>query len=157
VYGEDAVNERTCRKWFSRFRAGNDLNDVALSGRPVDVDDDQTKTLTENNPPYTKRVIAEILKISQSTVVEQLHKLWCASRLDVWNSLYKRNEVYCSKLDRLKAAIDQKRPELVNRKGVFHNDNARPHVCLATRQKLMQLGGDVLPHPAYLSDLASSD
>jgi histone-lysine N-methyltransferase SETMAR len=68
------------------------------------------------------------------------------------------SDVYCSQLDRLKAAIDQKRPELVNRKGVvFHHDNARPHVSLATRQKLMQLGWDVLPHPPYSSDLAPSD
>jgi histone-lysine N-methyltransferase SETMAR len=51
-------------------------------------------------------------------------------------------------LDLLKAAIDQKRPELVNHKDVvFRHDNARPHASLATRQKLMQLGWDVLPHP----------
>jgi histone-lysine N-methyltransferase SETMAR len=68
------------------------------------------------------------------------------------------SDVYCSQLDRLNAAIDQKRPELVNHKGVvFHHDNARPHVSLATRQKLMQLGWDVLPHPPYLPDLAPSD
>jgi histone-lysine N-methyltransferase SETMAR len=60
------------------------------------------------------------------------------------------SDVYCSQLDRLKAAIDQERPELVNRESVaFHHDNARPHVSLATLQKLMQLGWDVLPHPPY--------
>jgi histone-lysine N-methyltransferase SETMAR len=44
------------------------------------------------------------------------------------------SDVYCSQLDRLKAAFDQKRPELVNNKGVFHHDKARPHVYLVTRQ-----------------------
>ncbi|QQP41339.1 Putative DD34D transposase [Caligus rogercresseyi] len=42
--------------------------------------------------------------------------------------------IYCKQLDRLKQAIDQKRPELTNRKGdVFHQDNARPQTSLITR------------------------
>jgi histone-lysine N-methyltransferase SETMAR len=93
VYREDAVNEQTCRQWFARFCAGNfDLDDAPRSGRPVEVDDDQIKTLIENNPRYTTRVIAEILQISQTAVAEQLHKLGYASRLDVCDSLYKWNE-----------------------------------------------------------------
>jgi transposase len=52
VYGENAVNERTCRKWLARFRAGNfDLDNAPRSARPVEVDDDQIKILIENNPP----------------------------------------------------------------------------------------------------------
>ena len=35
---------------------------------------------------------------------------------------------YCSQLDQLKAAPNEKRLELVNRKRIiFHQDNARPH------------------------------
>jgi len=38
-------------------------------------------------------------------------------------------EKYCSQLDELKTAIEQKRPKIANRKGiVFHQDNARSHV-----------------------------
>ena len=49
---------------------------------------------------------------------------------------------YCSHLDQLKAALDEKHPELVNRKHIiFHQDNARPHASLMTRQKLLQLAG----------------
>ena len=41
---------------------------------------------------------------------------------------------YCSQLDQLKAALNEKSPELVNRKHIiFHQDNARPHVSLMTR------------------------
>ncbi|XP_032688787.1 2-oxoglutarate receptor 1-like [Odontomachus brunneus] len=40
---------------------------------------------------------------------------------------------YCSQLAKLKRTIDQKWPELANRKGVvFHQDNARLHVSLMT-------------------------
>ncbi|GFW91545.1 histone-lysine N-methyltransferase SETMAR [Trichonephila clavipes] len=47
------------------------------------------------------------------------------------------SNIYCQKLDRLKLAIDQKQPELANRRGVaFHQDNARPHTSVVTRQKL---------------------
>ena len=54
--------------------------------------------------------------------------------------------------------IDQKRPELANRKGVvFHQDNARPHTSIVTRQKLRELGWQVLMHPPYSPDLAPSD
>ena len=36
--------------------------------------------------------------------------------------------VYCEQLERLRQAIERKRPELSNRKGVvLHHDNARPH------------------------------
>ena len=65
---------------------------------------------------------------------------------------------YCSELDQMKAALDEKHPEFVNRKRIiFHQDNARPHVCLMTRQKLLQLGWEVLIHPPYSPDIAPLD
>jgi len=58
----------------------------------------------------------------------------------------------------LKAAIDEKRSELSNHHDVaFHQDNARSHVSLTTRQKLLQFGWDVLPHTPYSYDIAPSD
>ena len=65
---------------------------------------------------------------------------------------------YCSQLDQLKAALDEKHPELVNRKRIIlHQDKARLHVSLITGQKLLQLGWEVLIHPLYSSDIAPSD
>ena len=61
-------------------------------------------------------------------------------------------------LTKLNNAVEEKRPELTNRKGVvFHHDNARPYTSLVTRQKLLELGWDVLLHPPYSPDLAPSD
>ncbi|XP_076380686.1 dynein axonemal heavy chain 1-like [Megalopta genalis] len=59
---------------------------------------------------------------------------------------------YCSQLDKLKTSIEQKCPEIANRK-----DNARPRVSLRTRQKMLEFGWVVLPHPPYSPDLAPSD
>ena len=65
---------------------------------------------------------------------------------------------YCSQLDQLKAALDKKHPELVNRKCIiFHQDTARLHVSLMTRQKLLQLGWEVLIYPPYSPHIALSD
>ena len=50
MYGEGAMADQTCQKWFVKFRAGDfSPDDVPQSGRPVEVDSDQIKTLTENN------------------------------------------------------------------------------------------------------------
>jgi len=55
------------------------------------------------------------------------------------------SEKYCFQLDELKT-IEQKCPEIANRKGVvFHQDNARPHMSLITRQKLLEFSWDVFP------------
>ena len=56
------------------------------------------------------------------------------------------------------AIFDQQRPSLINRgRIVFHQDNARPHTSLVTRQKRRKLGWEVLLHPPYSPDLAPSD
>lgn len=65
---------------------------------------------------------------------------------------------YCSQLEQLKAAIDEKRPSLANRKGIIlQHDNARPHVSFVTQQKIAELGWEQLSHPPYSPDLAPSD
>ncbi|KAG6804544.1 Ammar1 transposase [Apis mellifera caucasica] len=66
--------------------------------------------------------------------------------------------VYIEQLTKLNNAVEEKRPELTNQKDVvFHHDNARPHTYLVTRQKLLELGWDVLSYPPYSPDLAPSD
>lgn len=45
------------------------------------------------------------------------------------------NYIIYKQLGHLKLTIDQKRPELPNRRGVvFHQDNARPHRSMVSRQ-----------------------
>ena len=85
VYGEGAVTDRTCQKWFVKFRAGDFfLDDAPQSGRPFEVDSDQIETLIENNQYYTMQEIANILKISKSSVENHLHQLGYVHHFDVW-------------------------------------------------------------------------
>ena len=67
VYGEGAVTDQVCQKWWVKFHAGDFLLDDAPGlGRPVEVGSDRIDTLIENNQHYTTREIANILKISKS-------------------------------------------------------------------------------------------
>ena len=50
-----------------KFHAGEFfLGDAPQSGRPVEVDSNQIKTLIENNQHYTMQEIANVLKIAKS-------------------------------------------------------------------------------------------
>ena len=43
VYGEGAVTNQTCPKWFVKFHAGDfSLDNAPRSGRPVEVDSDHS-------------------------------------------------------------------------------------------------------------------
>ena len=67
LYGEGAGTDRTCQKWFVKFRAGDFLlDDAPWWGRPVEIESEQIETLIENNQCYTMWEIANILKISKS-------------------------------------------------------------------------------------------
>jgi histone-lysine N-methyltransferase SETMAR len=68
------------------------------------------------------------------------------------------SEDYCQQLDRVNEFLKEKRPHLVNTKGVvFHQENARPHVSKMTQQKITELNWEILDHPPYSPDLAPSD
>ena len=46
VYGEGAVTDQMCQKWFGKFHSGDfSLDDAPWSPRPVEVDSDQIETL----------------------------------------------------------------------------------------------------------------
>ena len=74
-----------CQKWFVKFCAGDfSLDDAPRSGRPAEVANDQTETFTENNQCHTMWEIADILKISKSSVENHLYQLGYVNHFDVW-------------------------------------------------------------------------
>jgi len=90
-------------------------------------------------------------QITSKTDIHQekvMLSVWWDWKCVVYFELLPRNltidsDVYCQELDKLNGAINEKRPALVYQKGViFHQDNARPHTSLVTRQKLRELGWD---------------
>ena len=78
VFGEGAVTDQTRRKWFAKFHAGDfPMDDAWWSSRPVEDDSDQETY-------YTTWKIADIVKISKSSVENHLHQLGYANCFDVW-------------------------------------------------------------------------
>ena len=60
------------------------LDDAPRSGRQVEVESDQIKTLTENNQHYIMKEITNILKISKSRTENHLHQLGYVHHFDDW-------------------------------------------------------------------------
>ena len=89
--------------------------------------------------------------------------VWWNYKGGVYFELLPRNQtidsnVYCCQLSKLNEGIKTKRPELASCKGMMsHHDSARPHTSLITRQKLIELIWELMPHLPYSPDLASSD
>ena len=78
VYGEDAVTDQMCSKWFAKFHATDfSLDNAAQLGRAAEVGSDQIKTLIENND-YTMWETVNILKTSKSIkVLVKMYLLFC--------------------------------------------------------------------------------
>ena len=105
----------------------------------------------------------------QSTLKADIHQnkvmlsVWWDFKGIVYFELLPRNQTIhsnvCSRqLMKLDKEIEEKWPELANRKGaIFHQDNARPHRSLVARKKVLELGWEVMPHPLYSPDPAPHD
>ena len=70
AYGDNAVNERSCRRWFSRFRSGDfSLKDEPKEGRPKKLDSEVLEAIVSENPTITTRELAEQLNVTHTTVL----------------------------------------------------------------------------------------
>ena len=85
MYGEGAVTDQVCQKWFAKFPARGFLLDGApWLGRPVEVDSEQIETLAESSQHYTACEVANTLRTSTSSTESELHQLACVHYFDVW-------------------------------------------------------------------------
>jgi histone-lysine N-methyltransferase SETMAR len=66
-------------------------------------------------------------------------------------------DCYCDTLSRLREAVLQKRPGLLQRGVVLLHDNARSHTVNCTLELLWRYNWEVLDYPPYSPDLAPSD
>ncbi|GFX48623.1 histone-lysine N-methyltransferase SETMAR [Trichonephila clavipes] len=83
VYGEDAIDESTCRRWFRKFRDGDrSYQDQAWSGRTSHLREDDINQAIRNNPTVHK--LAKTFNVHRTTVERRLVCLGFTRTLDRW-------------------------------------------------------------------------
>ena len=85
VYGLNAVNDHTCRRWFERFRNGNfDLEDEQRSGRPKEMVADDLQALLDQDPSQSTSELATQLNVDQSTISRRLNGMGKVHKAGKW-------------------------------------------------------------------------
>ena len=120
--------------------------------------------------PQRKRSLVDAGQPSTSTPKPNLHSkklllcIWWDMKGVLYYELLKPGETitaqrYSGHLLKLSEKIKELRPQHGHsmKKIILLHDNATPHVAKATKNKILELGWEVLPHPAYSPDIAPSD
>ncbi|XP_011068817.1 PREDICTED: uncharacterized protein LOC105154792 [Acromyrmex echinatior] len=83
VYGDHALSERTCQKWFARFKSGDfDLEDQERAGCPRNFEDAELEALLDEDPCQTQEEFALSLEVTLITLQ------WAVF---VWNRVLERS------------------------------------------------------------------
>ncbi|GFV43235.1 histone-lysine N-methyltransferase SETMAR [Trichonephila clavipes] len=154
VYGVVTVAANCVQFWFRRFRSCIfDVKNAPRPGRPVIKNVDKITEIIEVDRHVSSRSITQELKIDHKTVLSHLREESLLGVASAWP-----NTKFRFLVSTTGPFETSDWPELANRRGVvFHQDNARSHTSVVTRQNLWELGWEVLMHPPYSPDLAPSD
>ena len=86
---------------------------------------------------------------------------WDAKGIIMLDFLPKRSTItgvyYANLLDQLRTAIREKYQGKLSKGVLLQQDNARVHTCKVAMDAVERNGYELIPHPAYLLDLAPSD
>ena len=85
LYPEYAMTERTCERWFSKFREGDrSLLDLTGSGRPQILDRQSLKAAVDAHSGLTSRKSAIKFGCCQRTIIKALHDIGKVCKRGRW-------------------------------------------------------------------------
>jgi len=85
VYGDHALSERTCQKWFARFKSGNfDLEDQERAGCPKKFEDAELQALLDVDPCQTQEELALSLEVTQQNISLRLKAMGMIQKEGHW-------------------------------------------------------------------------
>ena len=122
VYGDNAIEENTARKWFSCFKEDRfDISGTPCPGRPSEFDKNRLNTLIHNDLRQCTRELANVMNCGHSTIVRYLHSNCKVKNSSVWvphaiglsqNHKNQRVAICASLLARHRLAREHHRPFL---------------------------------------------
>ena len=69
VYGDTAPTDKSCRKWFRRFKDGDfSVEDKPRSGQPKKFEDKELEALLKEDQSQTQEELAESLGVTQQAI-----------------------------------------------------------------------------------------
>ncbi len=84
VYGEHALSERTCQKWFARFKSGDfGLEDEEREGAPPKFMDTELEELLDQDPAQRRRGCKNF-GVDQSTISKRLKAMGMIRKVGHW-------------------------------------------------------------------------
>ena len=73
VYGEHALAECTCQKWFAQFKSGEfDLEDEERPGQSKKFEDEELEALLDEDCCQTQEELEEFLGVTQAAISKHL-------------------------------------------------------------------------------------
>ena len=98
-------------------------------------------------------------KIQPSASKVMATVFWDAKGVIMLDSLPKRSTImyYANLLDQLRTAVCEKGRGLFSKGVLLQQDNVRVHTYKVAMDAVERKGYELIPHPAYLPDLAPSD
>ena len=85
VYGDHALAERKCQKWFARFKSGDFcLEDQERPGQPKKFEDAELAALLDQDSCQTQEDLAKSLGVEQSTVSRRLKAMGMIQKMSHW-------------------------------------------------------------------------
>ena len=85
AFGQGSVTDRTIRRWFEKFRKGDEtLEEQEGRGRKNSLDNAVLKAMVERDPHVTVRELAEELSVGVATISRHLNDIGKTKKMDKW-------------------------------------------------------------------------